>query len=289
MKNMKIIKILTILIVVLSAFAAMIGLFSCNKQNYIDIITSFGEKVELYNKGIYARDSVSMASQAVAQDFITLTVGIPMILVSLYFIHRRKTKGLFLLTGTLAYFLYTYTSYSVLITYNPLYLVYLVLMSSSFYAFILCMKGILEDENCSSFSDLFPVRALSNFLLITGFVLGGRWLVKVVPTILSNKAPFGLEQYPTLGIQSLDLGFIVPASFVSAYLLRKKNKWGYVLSIVLVNKAVTMTAAVSAMAFLMKLNGVNLGVFDLAMFPILFTMCAYCLVKLLLQFKDSKF
>lgn len=280
MENRKTITVLTVLIVVLAGIVATIGLVSGGTKEYGDIQTSFGETIKLYNKGLYARDSVSMASQAIAQDFITLILGIPLIGASFYLLHKRQTLGLFLLTGTIAYFLYTYTSYAILVTYNPLYLIYIAIMTLSFYAFILCMKATLQGGLCNRCIQQFPIKLIRRFLWITGVAMGLKWLAGIVPTIASNTAPADLEQYSTLGIKTLDLGFVIPACFVTIYLLKKKSKWGYLLAVVLVNKGVTMTAAVSMMAFLMRYNGVDLSISELIMFPVLFIICGICMVVL---------
>ena len=53
---------------------------------------------------LYARDSVSMASQAIAQDFVTLVIGIPLLIISFCSVVKRDSaRGWFLLTGTLGY------------------------------------------------------------------------------------------------------------------------------------------------------------------------------------------
>ncbi|BBF42389.1 hypothetical protein lbkm_1071 [Lachnospiraceae bacterium KM106-2] len=289
MKSMKTIKILTVISIILAGIVSLIGICSSGMKQYSDVTSVYGETIKLYNKGLYARDSVSMANQAIAQDFITIVVGIPLVLLSLYFINKRKAKGLFLLTGTMAYILYTYTSYSFLMIYNPLYLAYVAIMAISFYAFVLCIKEILQEGICNCFTEQFPVKTLSRFLWATGFIIGLMWLGRIMPSIVNHTAPFGLEHYSTLGVQSLDLGFIVPACFVSGYLLKKKNQWGYLLSVVIVCKAVTMAAAVSAMAIFMRINGVVVSNAEMGIFPAIMIICIYFMRRLFGDIRDSEF
>lgn len=282
MKSNKNIVILTILIIILSGVATLLGLCSQNEKILSNVVSSYGESIELYQKGLYARDSVSAASQAIAQDFVTLVIGIPLLVTSLYLVVKRKSiRGWFLLTGTLGYFLYTYTSYSVLTTYNHLYLLYIMLTALSFYAFILSLAFLQRHEIEEMFSEKYPARALSVFLFIVGLILCVMWLSRILPTVINGKAPYGLEHYSTLVIQSLDLGFIVPACFVSSYLLHKRKKWGYLLSAVLVMKMLTMAAAVSAMGINMKLHSVEMSIADVMVFPILVLINIAFLGKLL--------
>ena len=276
MKNKKkIVMVLSVFIIILSAIAAMIGIFSNQIKEYADVTTSFGETIQLYNKGLYARDSVSTASQAIAQDVVTLVVAIPLLIISLYLVKKKSKKGLFLLTGTVGYFLYTYTSYAFLVVFNALYLVYVVLMILSFYSFILCLMELNQFEIREMVSDSFPRKTLSVFFFAVGIMLMGMWLGRIVPALMDGSAPVGLEHYSTLGIQTLDLGWVVPASIVTAYLLRKENKWGYLLAIVFVRKMITMTAAVSAMIVFMQINGVAVSVMEKILFPVLLLISIY--------------
>lgn len=287
MKSMKTIMALTIAILLLSVIATTIGLFSKEEQEYPAVVTTYGESIELYNKGIYARDSLSMGSQAVAQDFVTIILGVPLLIISLLLINKKNAKGICLLTGTLGYFLYTYASYSFLIVYNPLYLVYVLIMILSFYSFILSMNHMNKSGIMNNFSEKLPVKSMGRFMWIVAVMLGGLWLGRILPTVMNGTAPINLEHYSTLGIQTLDLGFVVPASLVAGYLLSKRNKWGYILSVVLVIKAVTMTAAVSAMTILMRRNGVKLSFLENFMFPVLFTICVYFLIQLQRNIKGT--
>lgn len=268
MKYKKTITILVLLISILSIICCLLGIFSDQIKDYPNIMTVRNEVVELYNKGLYARDSFSMATQAIAQDCVTLIMGIPLLLVSLHMMRKGNTKGTFLLTGTIGYFLYTYTSYSFLMMYNCFYLVYLILMTLSLYAFILCMLSFDSSKLKSYFSDNFPRKSVSIILGLMSFMLCFMWLGRIVPTIFSDAAPHGLEHYSTLGIQTLDLGVIVPAGFITAFLTWKRYPYGYILSTVLTLKLITMGSAVSAMAVSMYLNNIEIDIVELFVFPI---------------------
>lgn len=283
--NKRIVIILSLIILVLSLISTLTGVFSRQVKEYADVTTVFGENVQLYQKGLYARDSVSMASQAIAQDVVTLLIVIPFLLVSLWLVKKQNRKGLFLLTGIIGYFLYTYTSYSFLIVFNSFYLVYVLLMTLSFYGFILCFMELSKLDIGECLTERFPRKALSVFFFTGGIMIMLMWLGKIVPALLAGSAPAQLEHYATLVIQSLDLGFVVPACIVTAHLLRKENKWGYLLAIVLVVKMVTMTATVSAMAIQMKRNGVYVGLDEQLLFLVLFLISAFFMIKMLREIK----
>jgi len=73
------------------------------------------------------------------------------------------------------------------------------------------------------------------------------WLGRIVPPLITGTPPFGLESYTTLVIQILDLGVVIPVTFLSAVLLLRKQPWGYLLSAVMCIKGMTMLTAISAM------------------------------------------
>lgn len=278
--------ILSVCILLLSTIAALTGVFSQQTKEFGNVTTAFGENIQLYQKGLYARDSVSMASQAIAQDVVTLIIAIPFLLVSLCMIKKQNRKGLFLLTGTIGYFLYTYTSYSFLMIFNSLYLVYVLLMALSFYAFILCLMELNKSDIKEIITDRFPRKSLGVFFFIAGIMIMLLWLGRIVPALMKGSAPEQLEHYATLGIQSLDLGFVVPACLVTAYLLGKGQKWGYLLATVLVIKMVTMTAAVSAMTIQMQRNGVQVAISERLLFLGLLVISVFFMVKMLREMRD---
>ena len=144
---------LVFMIAALSLIASAYGIFSHQGQGKNEFTTIFGQSVTLYGKGLYQHESVAMASQAIAQDYVTLFLGIPLLLVSWFMTEKGLFKGKLLLTGTLGYFLYTYASYSFLAMYNSMFLVYVALMSASFFAFTLSMMSFDMQKISSRFKE----------------------------------------------------------------------------------------------------------------------------------------
>lgn len=97
MRHRRTITFLTWMVIVLGIVASGIGLFSgeeSENEGSHPIFTSIrGEQIELYGSGIYKEDSLSAAAQAIAQDGITLAVGIPLLFVSLLMSLRGTIRG----------------------------------------------------------------------------------------------------------------------------------------------------------------------------------------------------
>ena len=261
--------ILAGLIAVLALIAAGLGVFWKGEGQAFEFHTLRGETVTILGHGLYRFETISVAAQAIAQDIVTLVVGIPLLIASVVLFKKGKFRGKLLLAGTLAYFLYTYASFAFGAAYNFLFLAYVALFTMSLFAFILALMAIDIPVLPERFSPRLPRRAIATFLFVVGGFLLFAWLGRIVPALFSNQPPIGLESYTTLIIQVLDLGLIMPTAFLSGILLWKQRPWGYLLASVVLVKGFTMLLAVSAMAFNMKLAGVQVSSGEMIMFPAL--------------------
>ncbi|MCL2832073.1 MAG: hypothetical protein FWD78_02785 [Treponema sp.] len=278
---------LVILIIVLSLFASAYGFFS-NDVVYgnREVKTINGDTVLLYGKGLYYNDSVSYASQARAQDIITLIVGIPLLIVSLYFSNKNSIRGKLLLTGTIGYFLYSYTSYTFLVTYNKFFLIYTALMSLSFFCFIINFSSPEFKDLKKYFKQNFPKKYIGIFLFIIGIIICSMWLGLIIPSI--KKAPVVLDHYTTFVIQAMDLGFIVPVSILSGVLLIKNKSLGYLLASLVIIKGTTLLLAVTMMIIFMISTGVNVPMQEIIVFPLFAILCILNLFILLKSIVNTK-
>ncbi|MBT2697383.1 hypothetical protein J7E79_08155 [Bacillus sp. ISL-40] len=259
MKNQKSISMLVFVITLLSIIATSYAIFPNQGAGEYEYKSIFGETVSIYGKGLYKHDSVSMAAQAIAQDYVTLFFGVPLLVFSLYLSRKGLLKGHLLLTGTLGYFLYTYASYSFLSMYNSMFLVYVILMAASFFAFTLAMMSFEIAKLPLSFKEKLPVKIIGGFLLFASFVFGMMWLGKIVKPLMNHTPTEGIEHYTTLVIQALDLGFVVPVGIISGILLIKRKPFGYLLASVIIIKDITLLTALSAMIFLQIQAGVEVS------------------------------
>lgn len=287
MKNRKTITILTALIILFSLTAAVVGIFSGGGPGRHLFTSVHGETIMLYGRGLYQNDSVSAASQAIAQDVVTILVGIPMLIVSLYFFRKGLLKGKILLGGTLAYFLYTYTSYSFISMYNYLFLMDVALMSLSFFTFVLIMMSFDMDALAGSFGEKTPLKSIAGFLLFIGIAIGLMWIGKIVSPYLTGAIPAGLEHYTTLVIQAMDLGFVVPVSILSGILLLKRKPFGLLLASIMCVKGLTMLTALTAMIIGQLLSGVQVAAAEIILFPAFNLIVIVILVPLMKNIKET--
>lgn len=285
-QNDKVYTVITVAIVILAALSCFVGIFSTGGNHPLTMTSALGEEIRLYGEGLYARNSFSMAVQAIAQDYVTLILVLPCTMVALFLTRKKNILGEFILTGLLAYLLYTYMSYSFLMYYNSLFLVYVALMALSFYGFLIGINRLLANEVVTKLEAEMKTKGLRVFLFITGIMIGLMWLGRIIPTIGNEIAPEGLDNYATLVIQAMDLGIIVPACFVISYLLKIKNRMGYILGPVIIVKAITLVLAVLSMGINMAISGVYVAPIEFVVFGIIFMVAAFFFVKILKTILD---
>lgn len=274
--------ILLVLIILFSTFACYMGLFYNTGGKPFEFTSIRGETVEIYGDGIYKFDSKSIVAQAKAQDAVTLFLGIPLLVFSWILFRKNSIKGKLLLTGTLAYFLYTYISYTFLSAYNELFLIYVTLYSICLFAFILSIRTINISALPELYSNKFPKVTIAVFLMFVGFSITMMWMGRIVPPLLKGRPPAGLESYTTLPIQAMDLGLVVPVSVLAAILLLKAKPWGFLLASIILIKAVTLTAAIDAMIIAQLMAGFKLNIAELVLFP---TFTVFTIILTIFLFK----
>jgi len=269
MKSNNIVIRLALIIIPLALLAAAAGVFWQGTGEPYPFETLRGERVMIRGHGLYRYDTVNSSSQEIGTDIVTLLIGIPLLITGIVLSRKGTMRGQLLLTGALGYFLYTYGAMCFLTAFNPLFLVYVALFSLSLFGFILSIKNLDADEVMRHISDRFPRRVVATFFIIVAVFLSLAWLGLVASSSLTWTPPAGLESAITMVIQALDLGVIVPTSFITASLLIKKQAWGYALSSVLLLKILTMGAALIAMIISMILAGVEVDPVTSAIFVII--------------------
>lgn len=262
MSKKTIISILVIIIVILSLGATLTGIITClgsDGEEY-EYESIRGDNVTIYGRGLYKHMSADVAIQGVAQDFVTLLLGIPLLLISLILFRKGSFMGKVLLAGTLGYFMVTYIFYLTMAMYNEMYLVWVLLASASFFGFLMTMltfdlKGVKDRYGMN-----LPRRTLGIFLIINSILIGLLWLSVVLPPILDGSIyPDGLEHYTTLIVQGFDLSILLPASFLAGFLILKRSPYGYLLAPpYIVFLSILMTALVAKIIG-MTITGVNPG------------------------------
>lgn len=243
---------LVLLIAFASIIASSTGIFLNEGPGKFEIESVRGEKVIVYGKGLYQHMSDDVAIQGIAQDYITLFLAVPLLLISLFLSRKNSFRGLFLLAGTLGYFLVTYLFYLTMGMYNQMFLVYAFLLGTTFFAFILAVLEFDLNELKNRFSSENLIRNAGVFLIINASLVGLLWLSVVLPPLLDGTIyPKEIQHYTTLIVQGFDLGLLLPIAFVVGILAIRKNRFGFLFTpIYMIFLSLLMTALVSKILFM---------------------------------------
>ena len=260
MQHARKIGVLVAIIICASLVATLAGILSSHGPGEYEYTSIRGENVTIYGKGFYQHMPSDVAVQGIAQDYVTLLVGIPLLAASFLLARRDSMRGRFLLAGSLGYFTVTYVFYLCMAVYNELFLLWVLLASASFYAFILTVLSFDLDGIRAWFDSRAPHRLVGGFLMFNAGLIGVMWFGVVVPPLLDGSIyPADLYHFTTLIVQGLDLSILLPASFIAGFLFLRRRRYGYLLApMYLVFLSLLMTA-LSAKVVGMTLTGVEAG------------------------------
>lgn len=282
MGHKKTISILSVIIALISAITAGYGIFYPGGSGAFEYQSIRQQTVTIYGRGLYQHMSAEVAVQGIAQDYVTLFIGIPLLLIALYFAGKNSLKGRFLLAGTLGYFWVTFLFYTCMAMYNFMFLGYVALLGLSFFALALTLLSFNLNDLPARFAPVTPVKFVGGFLLFNSFSITFLWLSVILPPLLNGSIyPVQLEHYTTLIVQGLDLGLLLPLAFVAAILFLKRTQWGFLLAPVYIIFLALLMTALSAKIFAMARVGANVipVVFIIPAINLLAILCAALLLK----------
>jgi len=217
-----------------------------------------GQNVVIYGQGVYKHNSAEVAVQGIAHDVVTLFLGIPALLFSLWLAQRGLLKGRLLLTGVLGYFTLSYFMYMMISMYNPLFMLWIIIGSLSSFAFALTLFSFELKTLDSYFEDKVPNRAGGYFLIFNAVIIGLLWLSRIIPPLLAGELPTEiLQHYTTMPVQGIDLAYALPLGVLSGIWFLQRKPIGYLFGpAYLIFLVILMTALVAKVAAQGRLEGV---------------------------------
>ncbi|MCC7569332.1 MAG: hypothetical protein KO463_06955 [Candidatus Methanofastidiosa archaeon] len=266
------ISILVSLIAALSLVATVSGITSDDGPGRYVYTSIRGEDITIYGEGVYKHMSEEVAVQGIAQDYVTLFVGIPLLFAGLILARRGSVRGLVLMAGVLGYFLVTYLFYLTMGMYNSLYLVYAALLCLTFFGLALAVKALVALDRTVWDKAARLIRYEGIFLVANSIMVTFLWLGIVVPPLIDGSLyPVQVEHYTTLIVQGFDLGLLLPIGIVVGVLAAKKRYHGLLFTPPYVVFLSVLMAALTAKILFMADAGYNV-------IPVIFIMPTICLI-----------
>lgn len=254
MKYNKAIGVLVCCIAVVAAVSTITGIVSRHGPGPYEYESIRGQTVLIHGRGIYQHMSADVAIQGIAQDYVTLFIGLPLLLIALHFARQGSLWARFLLAGTLGYFLVTYLFYTAMGMYNYLFLAYVFLLGVSFFAFVLALLGLPVESLPEQMRAPRLVPIVGVFLIVDALLVALMWLSTVVPPLLDGTIiPVAVQHYTTLIVQGFDLGLLLPMAFVAGLLAVRKRPAGYFMcTVYIVFLSIMMAALTSKLVFMAR-------------------------------------
>jgi hypothetical protein len=127
------------LVALLALITASAGLFLPGGDGPFTFTTLRGHEVEMFGRGLYQYDTLLVGAALRGTDAVTLLVSLPLLVLFYWKSRRGSPNAPLALLGVLFYFLYKGASLTFSAAFNPLFLVYIALFSSSLFAVIIAM------------------------------------------------------------------------------------------------------------------------------------------------------
>ncbi len=245
---------LAVVTLLLMCVTSIFGILSIDFSNSYSFINQYGQEVAIYGYGIYAFDSYFKAPISIGTDFCILFVLVPMFLHT-YIQYRKSNDSLTKLKMISVYSVALYYAASIAfgVTYNRLFLVYVVLFSCSLFGMFMHIKKIEWNKTIK------VTRGLRAFLILSGLALIVAWLPDIIPTLLEGGTLPLIEVYTTEITYVLDMGIISPLCFVCLYLLVKKQSLGTMLLAILLKMCIVVGIMMVPQTILQVVSGVEIA------------------------------
>lgn len=225
------------LIQVLSAITAtgtiissLFGLFYSygGKRRIVNNI--YGQKIIIFGDGIYANNSLLKVGATKGTDVVMVIVAFMLLLIINFL--KEKEYAKLLQTGLLSCLLYSSTCLIMGVSFNRLFLLYLVQFSCALFAFTLSLAYLLKNDCFKAEIYEKKLKGIATFLIVGGFSVL-IWLIFIIPAIVTGYPTEFIEIYTTEPTFAIDLGIIFPLCLYSGVYLLKKKKIAYILASVL--------------------------------------------------------
>jgi hypothetical protein len=243
---------LVLLVAGLGTLAASAGLLLAGGTGPAAFTTVHGQVVQLYGQGLYRSDTLFYAASFKGLDSVTLAVFVPALLAALLAWRRGSWRASVVVTGMLSVFLYNAASMAFGAAYNPFFLVYVGLLSASFFAFTLALATLDHHALAAQIAQGLPRRGLAVFLSLAGLAPLVLWLSDVIGSLAAGRVPELLGSYTTTYTYAVDLALVVPAVYLAAALLVRRSPFAYALAgtmlILLTSVGVSVVATTLAQA-----------------------------------------
>lgn len=249
--------IMTLILSILAVSASTMGVI--DKSLYNDLL-------------ITGTISKTLLIGSIAQDIISIPLGLILAILSIVFLKNRGYKTFIAVLGLAWYFFYAYGLYVIQGEYTSIYLVYMAIFALSIYSMI---WGLLSFSHELVAEIRLPGAlriSIVVFLSIILFILVPGWLLRIVPDIAKHIPG------DTYGVFLLDLCVVFPALGQIIAMLFKKKPFGNILAGVALIKTLSLCLSWSFSEWFSPIYGGFEIHYDMAIISSTLTVISFILV-----------
>jgi hypothetical protein len=173
------------------------------------------------------RDVAWIRATWFGNDWVTLVVAVPALLLGVSLARRGSVRGTLLWLGMLGYAAYNYAFYlfgAAMNAFFPLYVAPLLLAAITL---VVMLSHLDVAAVAAAFRPNTPVRTVGGYLVFVATGLGIVWLLQWALYVFAGRAtPVEPEAFKL--VMSLDMSIMVPALAIGGILLWRRSAWGFV-------------------------------------------------------------
>ena len=231
-------------------------------------------------RGFYDAYPASLAG-LVGQDTITLVVGVPLLIASMWLTGRGSIGALLVWTGTLFYLVYSYYFY-VVGGFNALFLVYIAIVSASLYSLLSLLFALDAEAVRTRFGSGAPRRPIAGFFIGISLLFALMWVGMSVSSAVAGARPDEVLR----SVVIIDCTVLLPLLFFGGLKLWGGEAWGYVLGGLLLTKLAATGFTLAFTTALGTLWAGKIGGFDAFLF-VVFALMAIGALLLIIPYMRS--
>ncbi|MBN2245946.1 MAG: hypothetical protein JW755_08880, partial [Candidatus Aminicenantes bacterium] len=143
--------------------------------------------------------------------------------------------------------------------FNSLFLLYCIILGLSIYSFILIIYELSKRDVENWFKPKVPAKASGIYLLVVSMMFYFLWLKEIIPAVISNTVPKSVSDYNLLvnPVHVIDIAFALPGLIITAVLLMKKNRYGYIFAPIAFVFVIILAVALAAMVLMVKIRDLS--------------------------------
>ena len=284
---MKKVNYLCFLIFILTLITTLMGIFYTTGENSFSVVNIYGESIELYGNGIYKYNSILKSGANKGTDLVMLIIG-----MCLFFFtvmknkNKKQTIYKYLEIGCLSGIFY-YSSCLVFgVTFNRLFLIYVLLFSSSLFALIFLLVNLFKDNELNAKVIGKKLNGTALFIMICGSSTL-IWLEFILPSIFTENHLSIIEIYTTEITFVLDLGIVLPLYWGCGIALFMKKEIGYKLTPILLMFIVIVGMTVIGQNIFQSSMGIDIPIRQL--FGLVISFVCLAVIAIILNIRFFRF